>query len=508
LVESPDIAKEPRVGVAAVRRLLWVIVICAIVGAGAAYAKAARSPNQYEATAELLFGANSSLSQLLGLPDVTSSQEATAATATDVELASLPVLSNLTAAALGRDAPPGGISVAVAEAGASNLVNVTATNTSPPLAARIANLYSQQFVSYTTSQQAAAVTADIDALTRQIRAGRSAGIKPSELAAMQTTLAQLRTIATVEPVDVSVAETATPPTSPSSPHPIEEGFLGLLIGAVIGVAAAVLATGVDPRLHSLGTVGANDTRSVITWEEKVKPLSRRSGVQTPQKSALLALRLATTGARAQHEQDDSVQILVTSSPARGDLVTATALAWDLACSAATIGHESSVALVNVGKGQFDLAGAIEPGDRPGWVDVIEGSASLKDAIQSLTVLGDPADGRHVDVLLARQGSELYLDHDVQVRSFLRELASVYRYVVVAAPSADELGPPSYLVSDADAVFAVARVHRSRRRDVRQLLDALASQRASGVFLIGCLDRKASGRPMTRTHTSRVGAAAH
>jgi capsular polysaccharide biosynthesis protein len=217
-----------------------IVAVCSAVGAAAAYWHASRSPKQYQSTAVLLFGANQPLRALLGANDATvNSQDAASLAATNVQLASLPVIGQIAAKRLPHKmfggAPP---SVSVAEAGASTLVNVTATEPTPAQAALAANAYADAFISYLGDRQSTALADAIAGLQRGVRAQGQKGTNGSNQS--QSTLAQLETLHAAGTLNVSVAQRAIPPTAASSPKPLRDTLLGLLIGLIIGVAAALL----------------------------------------------------------------------------------------------------------------------------------------------------------------------------------------------------------------------------------------------------------------------------
>jgi uncharacterized protein involved in exopolysaccharide biosynthesis len=230
---------------------ILIVVVCAVIGAGAAYWHASRSPNQYQATAVLAFGANQSLRQLLGFNDASvNSADAATVAATNVQLASLPIISQMAASRLPQHSFGGASpNVSVAEAGASSLVNVTATEPTPAKAADGANAYAAAFISYVSGQQSAALANAIAGLKRTTRTPR-------------TDLAQLEALRAAGTLNVSVAQRASPPDSPSSPKPTRDTLLGLLLGLVIGLAAAAVVHQSFGRL-TLRRSGARDSGAAV-----------------------------------------------------------------------------------------------------------------------------------------------------------------------------------------------------------------------------------------------------
>jgi hypothetical protein len=471
----------PNVQFATFRRFLWIPVVCAVVAGAAAAAYQHSRPKQYSATAELLFGANASLSQLLGLAPVSDSADPTAAASTDSELASLPVLDGLTASALGASVPVGGINVSVSEAGSSNLVNATATSTSPALAARIANEYADQFIAYTTDQQAATVAKGISALKRKISAGGS-GVGATELGTLRNNLSELEAIAAVEPVDVSIVQTATPPSSASGPHTLKDGILGAVVGALIGLLAAIMAGSTDPRVHRLDTLALGDGVMTMDWDERVVPipllgLRERAGGPPERMTRLI---LASVARRP--TPTDSRLFFLTREPAATNPALSVTVAWDLACGLAQFGQESSVLFMQFDHGSSPPDQSMAPEEILGWGDVLEGQASVSDAVRRVAL--DGRTDRHVDVLLPQPGHDPYVEDGPELRDLLEQLSASYRYVVVFAPSPEEFGATAPLVQRADVAMAVIQLGRSKRREVTLLVEALRHLHDGEVIVIG------------------------
>jgi capsular polysaccharide biosynthesis protein len=473
------------------RRVIPIVLIIAVLGGVAAYAKAKRAPNKYSATAELLFDSSSPLGQLLGLSSSTSSQDAATVSATYVKLASLPGLQGKTLAVLGRGTP--GFSVSVAEAGASNLVDVTATTTSPAQAARVANAYTQQFIAYTQNQQGSSVAAAIAALNHEIQAAERAHLDSTQIASLRSSLAQLRTIGAVRPVNVSVAQAATAPTAPSSPHPTRQGLLGLLVGAVIGLAAALLITRIDPRLHSLAAVEADDAVRRLQWRERLAPFSRR-GARPAEggSSARRALRQLISRGRGGPDDGRAATYVVTSTPSKRDGDAGMTIAWELASTAANLGRDSSVLLFQIGDDASD-PGLPEWADAPSWHDVLDNRATVEDAIQRVPVGDDAGAERYVDVLRPAAQSARATDDEPGLAELINALSSSYRYIFVATPSPEQLGSAGYLITEADAVVASVRLHRTHNSDARDLLRGVSHRRIDGVYLIGYAERRRAAR---------------
>ena len=257
---SPASDQSPGPLFAAIRKRFWIVVVCAVVGAIAGFLHARSSPKEYSATSELLFNANGGVLGLLGVSQANSGQQPDVLQSTNTGLASLPVLHTRTAAALGNRVPPGGFKISTAAQGTSNLVNVTASASSPAGAALVANAYVEQFLSYSRQLQRAAVGRAVSALRSEIASLRSEGATV-QLPQLNTTLADLETISATNLLGVSIVQSAAASTSPSEPHTRTEVAEGFVIGLLVGVLVAMLVGWADPRMRSVTVSPARASRS-------------------------------------------------------------------------------------------------------------------------------------------------------------------------------------------------------------------------------------------------------
>jgi len=228
--EQTNLSLEQVAGVLR-RRAPWIL-LCAVLVTAAAYGFSKHQTKQYTATASLVFSNNQLGQQVAGLA-VASSTSQQAQENTNLKLVKLGDMAAKTAAVLGLGLTKQKVSanLSVSGEGESNIVNVSATATSPELAASIANTYSKLFV---TEQQnsnhayyasaLALVNRQLAVLSPQQRAG-TAGLALEDRAQSLGTLAELRN------GNVQVAQTATVPSTPSSPMVSRNAFLGAVVGS-------------------------------------------------------------------------------------------------------------------------------------------------------------------------------------------------------------------------------------------------------------------------------------
>ena len=129
------------------RRRLPVIVLCVVVVASAAYTFSKHQTKKYTATASVVFNNNQLSQTIVGLPANNSGVSLLAQQASELELVKLGDMAAKTAKLLGHGLTEAQVikNLSVAGQGESGVINVSATASSPALAAEIANTYVRQF---------------------------------------------------------------------------------------------------------------------------------------------------------------------------------------------------------------------------------------------------------------------------------------------------------------------------------------------------------------------------
>ena len=366
------------------RRRAPLIVLCCVLAAGAAYGVSKHQTKKYTATASLVFG-NSPLSQqIVGLSASGGSGSLTQQTS-NVELVRGGDTAAKTASLLGRGLTEEAVSesVSVAGQGESNVVNLSATATSPVLAANIANTYASQFVreqrrangQYFRSALAL-VNKQLAKLTPAQRLGQD-GLSLEDRAQTLSLLKELHYN------DVQVSQEALPPTSPVLAKDIEEYGPWRAAGAAHRAWSRLCARWSRPPDQGTGGSGGDLSPPLARgsarehgacalpaawWRREGTLLTRGGrGVQPdPCSSALLQYR-----SRATHNR--------VASPAPGD--GKTTIARDLAEAAARLG--SRVLLVEADLRHPTLARQLDIQPGPGLADVLIGALAMGEATQSV-----------------------------------------------------------------------------------------------------------------------------
>ncbi len=218
------------------RRRRWWVVGLVVLCLGAALGYALTSNKKYSASAQLLVQPSTGSVSLSGTQvDISSTDVLTA-----LQLATSAPVEAAVAKTLGS--APG---ISASEVGQTNVIELTATSTSPAEAAKIANLYAVNFVayerkatssSYTTVEtqlqsQITSINGQVTSLQNQKPSSASTANQINALSneeyVLKGELAQLEVTGAASTGGLQVVSPASVPTSPSSPKPLEDGLFGL-----------------------------------------------------------------------------------------------------------------------------------------------------------------------------------------------------------------------------------------------------------------------------------------
>jgi capsular exopolysaccharide synthesis family protein len=481
------------------RRRAPLILLCFVLAAAAAFGVSKRQTKKYTATASLVFGTSSLSQQIAGLSTSGGSGGSLTQQTSNVELVGGGDTAARTASLLGRGLTEEAVSesVSIAGQGESSVVDVSATATSPVLAAYIANTYTHQFVDEQRSTNGKYFRSALALVNRQLAKLSPAQRLGQDGLALEGHAQTLSLLKELHYNDVQVSQEASPPTSPTSPKTSRNTALGGLLGLLIGLGLAFALEGLDRRIK-----GPEDLEAIyrlpllgeVTESAALGRSPRRGGAGRAALPPAEAEAFSLIRAHLRFFNiDRELRTILIASPAPGD--GKTTIARGLAEAAARLG--SRVLLAEVDLRHPTLGRQLDIQSGPGVADVLIDTISMRDAMQSVAVgaaPGEGVEGRMLDVLVA--GAVLppnpgELLESRAMDAVLEQAKSAYDLVVIDTPPLTAVSDAFPLLTRVDGVVIVGRVGHSRRDAAERLHRILSS---SGAPLLGVIanSSKAAG----------------
>jgi len=314
------------------RQRWWVIALCMVVSLLVALLYLARKPNEYTATASLQFANNSLTNQVAGVGGG-QSVDPEGENNTNVQLVTTTPVAEKVVNSLRLHISPGELLEKVSASDPQNdsIIDVSVTDSSPTVAAALANAFTQQYVAYSQEQNEEQLVRG-----QQLIAQKAAQLPPSDttdranLDALSQKLLLLQAVATA---NAKVADVASPPEAPSSPKRKATAIVALVFGLLVGVGVALLVNLLTRRVRGLedfeDLYGMRAIAVVPT-----APARRRGGLVGA--ADLEPFRILQNGLSLLRPDGNVKLVLVTSAiPTEGK----TTVALGLARAAATSGSE-------------------------------------------------------------------------------------------------------------------------------------------------------------------------
>ncbi len=244
-------------------RRAWVIVLCAGLAGAAALAYSLSRDKEYEATAQVFFRDPGLAQGLVGPQLPRYPAEVVQTVATNTALTQLDEVATRTADDLGTlDAGQVTHQIEVDQSSISNVYDITASAGDPAAAASLANTYARQAIAVkreidrrTVTEALQKMSADFTKLQDQI-ANSPDGPSAEDSARLQSLEDGIRGLTIfrgLQSGNVTLVQPAVAPTSAASPKPLTDTAYGLLLGAVLGIALALLLARLDRRVTDAET---------------------------------------------------------------------------------------------------------------------------------------------------------------------------------------------------------------------------------------------------------------
>lgn len=334
------------------------------------------------------------------------------------------------------------------------------------------------------------------------RLRRQAKVTEDIYTELQSRRKEAQIIAAVEDPTVRVVDPAILPIKPVKPNKPFSLVLALLLGLVMGVAAAFMKETLDTTIHTreelqvesgsvpvLGTIprireSTGDTRGERVWwrirpaPPELTPALRRSRLvagrnpRGPASEAYRTLRTNIAFARA----EKPAKTMVFTSPAPGDGKSTSSS--NLAITLAQQGLHAIIIDADMRRGAIHEAFDVE--QRPGLSDYLLGSVSLEQVIRTVTLEGAVFDFIPTGTLPPNPAELLA---SPRMQALLEHLEGEYDATIFDAPPLNVVTDAAILGSRTDGVIVVVRAGITDRGSLRFALEQLAAVRAK---VLGCV----------------------
>jgi len=428
----------------AVRRRAWLVVLCFVVATLAAVALTVRAEDRYSSTSALLLRASPAV-------------DPQRAVDTNLQLLSLPLIADRTAEAL-PGATPEEVEgeVSSSQKGESDIIQVTATDSSPEGAARMANVFAREFLAF--------------------REGGGANRER------------------VQTGKVEVVEQASPNPSPVSPKPLRNIVFGALIGLVLGVGLALLLEQFDRRLKREDDLAEATGLPLLASIPKRQAFdSRHLGRGSLSRAETEVFRMLRANLRYFRARKDIKSVLVTSAePGEGK----TLISLGLALAAVTSGEK--VVLLEADMRDPGLSRVLDLGPVGGLSAALtaDGPLDISAAVTEVDAgkLLDTAGAATLDVIPAGAipPNPTELVESRRMKDLIAAAEREYDFVVIDTPPVLVVSDAMPLIMSVSGVLAVSGLGVSTHNSAVELAEQLDRLGVSTLGLVANF-AEASGR---------------
>lgn len=466
------------------RRRWWLPLLCALACAVVAALLDSREHKQYTAAASLRFTTNTLPSQVAGVQE-NEAIDPEGNKATDVQLVTSTPVAELVIKDLKLHMSATEL---LANVSASNpqddyIVQLSANDESPSLATAIANAFVREYVTYSQQQNEAQLIKGEQLIDQ--RFAELPATDTTDRANLRSLYQKLLLLQAVQTSNAQVVDTATVPTSPTSPKVKDTVAIALLVGMLIGVGLAFLLNLLD--------------RHVKSWEEleelygvsalaSIPPIPRKL---RDRETALEPFRILHNSLSTLSPSGDVRTVLVTSAvPGEGK----TTIAFGLARAAALSGR--SVILVEADFRRPTLQQQLQTGTYPVGPGATRAasddprglSSVLRNDGDALDILRSPVPGlENLKVLFAGpvRMNALNVTSAHNLKRVIGTLQSHADLVVIDSAPLLPVVDTRVLLDEApiDACLIVARTGLATREEARRTRSVFDRRHLEGIGLV-------------------------
>ena len=482
------------------RRRKWIVVTAIVLAPAAAFAFSTQQQSKYQASAEVLLSRQNLSNSLNGVQDPTLSIQPDRLAQTQADLARVPPVIERTLEAAGvTDITPAEFSgsSSVSAKTDADLLTFTFTHHDPQLAARLATEFARQYIVYRTQLDTQALTKARTQVQDRIAQLELAGDTKSALyASLVERDQQLQTMQALQTANASLVREAQG-ASKVQPRPMRNAILGLMLGAVLGLALAFLREALDTKVRTSDEVarklGLPILARIPAPPRQLRSTNRLAMLADPEGTFAEPFRVLRTNVEFANIELNAKTIMVTSALEEEGKSTTVA---NLAVSVARSGKRAILVDLDLRRPYqhrfFPL------GRRPGLTDVALRHVSIDDALAPYPLTDGPSwslrsRGGNGTVTIAGtlevigtgplppNPGEFLGSHVVD--EILSELAGRADVVLIDTAPLLSVGDALALSAKVEAMLVVARIDRLRRPIVRELQRTLEASPARPLGLI-------------------------
>ena len=452
---------------AALRSGWWFVVLALVLSLLGLGAYLARADTVYRTSADILVTPAPGGDEIPGVTLLWTSDDPIRNVETVARLVTAPNVARRVTRDLRLDRSPDRVRDAVdaTPVAESDIVTITAVDSDPRTAQRLAN----GFAAGVVAERTEALHEQLDGIIPQVEAR----LAQTDSAALQETLAarlaDLQTLRDMPDPTVRQATSAELPKAAISPRPMISTVVAVMAGLLIGVGGIIALQLLDPRVVSEDQLRDRYRLPILArirharvWSGRLGRLLRSSASSEANipVAPFRTLRAALM-ARATEHPAHRVVVLIGPSPADGRLV-----ARGIARSLVAAGR--SVLVAEIDGSRPSVARSVWETSEHGVMDVLSGRATVQDAIvfpeddDRIAMLVDTSSGDRLPDVLDRSTARILINEATAVSDWLLVVAPPYARAADALP----------LVLAAGHVLVAVRVGTTRATELRRVTDLL------------------------------------
>jgi capsular exopolysaccharide synthesis family protein len=361
----------------------------------------------------------------------------------------------------------------------SNVVSLIARDPDPVLAAKIANAFAQAYVQFRRNSARRRYTDAARLAESQLRSLSPTERTSTEAQDLRSRQRELQIAAALQTGGVEIVRPATRPVSAATPRPVLNGVLGVFVGLLLGVFAALALELVDRRLKDEEAVEEFFDLPVVAGipQPSRRGRAQREGVEAEAYGLLAAnlrLSLPHGGDPMAHATGGGVLLVTSPSPGDGK----TSVTFGIARACARLGLRVIVIEADLRRPAFSRY--LDVNRSRGLTAVIAGFGTLEDELVWLD--GDRAlptvdERQRYSLIGALPAGELpitpqrALAQDA-MRNVVEQARSLADVVLIDTAPVGTVNDATTLMSLVDAVVLVTRLNQTTKDAARRALRVL------------------------------------